>query len=364
MRRTVGLVAHAGNGPSAGVFLNQRLKQNGRVDKLRALQYFVAAAEEGSLSGAAERLHVSVAAVSKLVGTLERSLGTVLFDRARRGLSLTADGARYLEGCGRVLETMADADAALGDRMHAVRGTLTVGAPEFVLHSCLAPALPRLRARHPELQLDLRIVSRVTDTQAEAVEVFLLFGWHEAPDYVHKRIAQTAYHVMASPAYWKARGAPQVPDDLRGHECLCFRSPEGTLLDLWEFERDGEVRTVPVSGWLASGHRNVLVEAALGGQGVIRTTGLTSWNYVRSGLLVPALEDWPQRRHAPPVSVLFRPSQRRTARVRAFVEFAGELFTELARANEPPQVGVAAPPRWQGHKLRRASRHPSGGAES
>lgn len=326
------------------------------MDKLRALEYFVAAAEEGSLSAAAARLQVSVPAVSKLVAALERSLGAPLFERTRQGLTLTAEGARYLESTAPALELLADADEGVGAGAERPQGSLVVGGPEFVLHSCLAPALPRFHARYPGIQLDLRTVNRVTDTQAESVDVFVLFGWHETPDFVQKRIAQTGYHVMAAPSYWEARGVPSHPSELAAHECLCFRNPQGTLLDLWVFERDGEEVSIPVKGWLSSGHRNALLEAALAGEGVIRTTGVTSWHYVEAGRLVPVLREWVQR-FAPPVSVLFRPSQRRKGPARAFIEFATELFRELHARREPAALAAGRErPAWQDKRYGKASR--------
>lgn len=83
------------------------------MDKLRALQYFVAAAEEKSFSGAARRLEVSVPAISKLINTLEKSLGARLFERATNGLSLTADGATYLEACLPALDQISTADDSI-----------------------------------------------------------------------------------------------------------------------------------------------------------------------------------------------------------------------------------------------------------
>ena len=83
------------------------------MDKLRALHYFVAAAEEGSFSAAARRFDVSVPAVTKLVSALERDLGVKLLDRSTQGLSLTARGAQYLENCTPLLAQLADADRAL-----------------------------------------------------------------------------------------------------------------------------------------------------------------------------------------------------------------------------------------------------------
>ena len=83
------------------------------MDKLRALQYFVAAAEEGSLSGAARRMEVSVPSVAKLIGALERQLGVRLVDRSTQGLKLTARGEAYLETCRPLLEQLSQADAAV-----------------------------------------------------------------------------------------------------------------------------------------------------------------------------------------------------------------------------------------------------------
>ena len=73
------------------------------MDKLRALQYFIAAAEEGSFSGAARRLEVSVPAVGKMINALERTVGATLVERSPRGLVVTADGgaapSTETEGC-------------------------------------------------------------------------------------------------------------------------------------------------------------------------------------------------------------------------------------------------------------------------
>lgn len=89
------------------------------MDKLRALHYFVAAAEEGSFSAAARRFDVSVPAVTKLVSSLERDLGVKLLDRSTQGLTLTARGAQYLESCAPLLAQLADADRMLAAHLDA-----------------------------------------------------------------------------------------------------------------------------------------------------------------------------------------------------------------------------------------------------
>ena len=97
------------------------------MDKLRSLTYFLAAAESGSFSAAARQLGVSAAAVAKLVGALELSVGAKLFERHSHGLVLTAGGARYVESCRNAMTLLDEADAQLGAAAPSARGTVVVG---------------------------------------------------------------------------------------------------------------------------------------------------------------------------------------------------------------------------------------------
>lgn len=318
------------------------------MDKLRALQYFIAAAEERSLSGAARRLDVSVPAVSKLITSLERTLGVSLFDRTAHGLTLTSSGEIYLEACQPLFDKLAAADESLKGEAANVQGTLVVGAPQMLAQHCLLPALPRFHARFPDLQIDIRDIVRPTDTDARTVDVYVQWGWMEPhPDLVQRRIAQSRFLVCASPGYWVAHGVPVRPKDLERHVCLLFRTPDGTVHDLWQFERKGVKEAVAASGWLISNHRDVALDAALEGEGVVRLTDITIRAHVRSGRLVPVLLDWDMR-DAPPVDILYRPNQRRVPRVRLFIDFVTELFREM-EAERGEKAGAqlrAERPRW------------------
>jgi DNA-binding transcriptional LysR family regulator len=327
------------------------------MDKLRALQYFVAAAEERSLSGAARRFEVSITAVSKLLGSLERNLGASLFDRSSQGLALTTDGARYLESCQPLLEHLAEADESMRSAAAKPRGALVVGAPAFVLQNLIGPSLPRFHARYPDIELDFRIANRVDEGDAEGVDVFVLFGWHDVPDFVQTRVAQNLYVVLATPAYWEANGTPRRPADLARHQCFSFRSPQGVLMDLWDFQRGAEKESVRARGWLASSHRNMLLDAALAGEGVIRSTDLIALALVRAGKLSQVLVDW-HGLNAPPASVLYRPKHRRTPRVRVFLDHIAETFRSLEAGRATPQVAAGERPEWYATRHGRASAAP------
>jgi DNA-binding transcriptional LysR family regulator len=233
---------------------------------------------------------------------------------------------------------------------------LVVGAPAYISQNCLLPALPRFHARYPDIQIDIRVVNRLSDPEAGAVDVFVLAGWPEPENLINRRAAEARFLVCASPGYWAAHGIPQQPKDLAQHQCLLFRNPERTVLDLWRGDWEGKDESVTVSGWLISSHRDVLLGAVLAGEGVARVSNLSTHAQLRSGLLVPALLGW-ELRDAPPLNLLFRPKNRRTPRVRLFVEFFTEYFHDLQaeRDKGSDQVPTSDRPYWYRHSHGRAS---------
>ncbi len=321
------------------------------MDKLRALQYFVAAAEEHSFSGAARRLEVSVPAISKLITALEQSLKARLFERAAQGLTLTADGVTYLEAWQPLLEQIAAADDAVTGALVRPRGTLVVGVTSQLAQHCIVPALPQFHARYPDIDLDLRVVNRVHEIDASAVDVFVLLGWPSQVELVQRVIAQTRQLTCAAPAYWAAHGVPLQPSDVARHTCFTFRNPEGTVVDLWRYSRDGVEESVVVRGWLTSNHRDVNLDTILAGEGVGRISDLTAQGHFASGRLVPVLLDW-EMKDAPPVNLMYRPNQRRNPRVKVFSEFVTAVFRDLeANREHGVRVRAAARPEWYGRKF-------------
>ena len=316
------------------------------MDKLRALQYFASAAAEKSLSGAARSFGVSATAVAKLINALEKGLGAKLFDRTARGLTLTAEGTRYLEACGPALTQLDDADERLRESMLRPKGTTVIGVQHVIARGCLTAALPRFHARYPDIELDVRDFQRVTDEQISGVDVMLVLGWPKVDDLVHRRIGAGRFVVAASPAYWAEHGMPRRPRDLERHNCLPIRAVDGTAMDVWAFTRGSEQESVTARGWLttSNAHRDLVIELALAGQGVIRILDWTNLPELASGSLVRVLEDW-ESTEAPPVNLLYRASVRRIPRVRLFIDFATDVFRELDRARGQGVVGTERP-RW------------------
>jgi len=320
------------------------------MDKLRALGYFVACAEEGSFAGAARRLEVSVPAVHKLVTVLEQSLGVRLFERSVRGLALTGSGQAYLETCRPLIAELMIVDDTLRRSAHRLAGTLVIAAHSQLALNVLLPELPRFHSRYPDIQIDIRVIHRLTDADAQSADVFVLHGWPDANDLVHRELGHTRALVVGAPDYWASRGIPAHPRELERHACVLVRNPAGIVIDLWEFARGDEKASVKVNGWLCSTGREVVLDAVLAGEGIARLNHLTTRAHLKAGRLVPVLPEW-EVQGGPPINLLFRPSQRRTPRVRVFLDFV----TELLRDIEADAQAKTALPHWHRTGYGRAS---------
>ena len=331
------------------------------MDKLRALHYFVAAAEEGSFSAAARRFDVSVPAVTKLVTALERDLGVKLLDRSTQGLAMTARGTQYLEICTPLLAQLDDADRALAAPGARRVRSLVVGAPPLMSRALLVPALTDWHERHPRVHIDLRTVDPLTvkDTTTRGIDVLVALGWPGSVDLVQRPLAQSRLIICASPAYWQRHGMPVKPCDLASHPCCLVRSPEGTVIDLWRCSRDGVAQEVAVSGWLTCTSRDDALQAVLLGQGVGRFADLSVWPFVRDGMLQPVLLDW-ESSDSPPFSALIRLELKRDPVIQDFVGFLSELLLPVealcskAFGTRPSAVR----PSWYSSRPGRASKAP------
>jgi LysR family transcriptional regulator, regulator for bpeEF and oprC len=330
-----------------------------RLDRLRSLQYFCAAAEARSFSGAARTLDLSVAAVSKLVTALERELGLKLFERHAHGLSLTASGANYLEACQPALAMLADAEQQAIASTTRARGTVVVGVQPVVAQQCLTPVLLRFNALYPDIKLDIRYLIDTSEEECRGVDVLLVLGWPDRTgDLVHRKIGATGFVVCAAPAYWAAHGMPQHPRELQRHQCLAIRGNTGILMDSWDFHKGDERVSVAIHGWLLTdnAHRDMVIDVALAGGGVAR---LLDWHQrhgreIATGALVPALTDW-QQPDVPPVNLLYPASVSRIPRVKLVINFITQLFGEIERQRLNPTPS-SQPPEWRkAHRARASS---------
>ena len=122
---------------------------------LRQLQFFVAAAEAGSVSGAARALSISQSSVTEAILSLEGDLGVALFDRQARGLLITHKGSAFLRHARKILADVATARSAFQDEAEAATGRLSLGVTSLVAGYVLSDILARYRRAFPQIELNV-----------------------------------------------------------------------------------------------------------------------------------------------------------------------------------------------------------------
>lgn len=184
--------------------------------ELRQLRYFIAIAEEGSFSQAAERLHVSQPPLSIQIKHLEQELGTPLLHRNNRGVAPTAAGAVFLEEARAVLARL---DSACRRTVQAGRGdigTLSIGFVSIADYSVLPPALKRFRARFPHVEVQLHELTtdaQIRELRAARLDLGIGLGPVDEPDLRFTRVLREALVLAVPGGHPAARGG--APVDLR-----------------------------------------------------------------------------------------------------------------------------------------------------
>jgi LysR family transcriptional regulator, carnitine catabolism transcriptional activator len=122
----------------------------------RRLRYFLAVAEEGGVTSAARRLHISQPSLSQALRTLEGELGAQLFDRAGRGIRLSAAGHAFMGPARQALRSIEAARNAVGEVSALLAGTLEIAALPTLAVDPLTNLVARFRNDHPRVGLYVR----------------------------------------------------------------------------------------------------------------------------------------------------------------------------------------------------------------
>ena len=122
---------------------------------LRQLQFFIAAAEAGSVSGAARALSISQSSVTEAIRALEDDLGITLFDRLARGMEITHKGSAFLRHARQILADVATARAAFQEDAAPLPGKLSLGVTSLVAGYVLSDILQRYRRAYPQIELNV-----------------------------------------------------------------------------------------------------------------------------------------------------------------------------------------------------------------
>ncbi len=281
------------------------------AEHFKGVTAFVQAAEAGGFTLAAKRLGLSKSGIAKSVSRLEDKLGVRLFNRTTRSFGLTDEGRAFYESCVRALTELENAETALTSRRGNPTGRLRVDLPVVFGRRWVVPALLDIGARYPELRLEISLTDRRIDPIEEGIDLVVRIGQlDDSAVLVARRLGVQTSVVCASPSYIVANGRPSTIDDLDRHSCIAFG--QGGRILPWTFVGpDGRSIEKNVAGRFSSNHSDVILDAALAGQGLALLSTWLIADDLRAGRLVALLPEfatrgfqihalWPRTRHLTP----------------------------------------------------------------
>jgi DNA-binding transcriptional LysR family regulator len=235
------------------------------MDRLRAMNAFVRAADLGGLSAAARSLSTTQSTVSKLVASLETSLGVRLLERGPARVVLTDEGLRFLESARRLLEDYEEAVAELDERTVRPSGRVRISAPMALGELKLHPLMLRALQLYPDLQVDLMLDDRFVDPLEERFDLTVRIGGTLPPDLVARQLATWPRYIVASSDYVKRHGRPRTLEDLAGHRFLRYPMWADDMVTL--SGADGTVE-LPIHTRYRINHAVALLDAVREGAGI------------------------------------------------------------------------------------------------
>src|SRR5205807_3794996 len=295
------------------------------MDRLAAIQVFSQVVESGSFAKAAERLGLSTSAASRHIAELEAHLQTRLLNRTTRRVSLTESGRAFYERSIQLLADLEEAEQGAARAAVVPRGTIKLTAPVNFGARHIAPAIAAFLAQHREVRFDVSLSDRVVDLVEEGFDLGIRIGVAGSGNIVARKLGETRLVPCASPGYIRAHGAPQAPEELEKHNCFTYEYV--TPRNLWRFrDASGHERAVRVRGSLHSNNGDLLAEAAARGAGIVFEPAFIVGRDVRTGRLVPLLQDFVPL--PVPIYAVYPSRKHLSAKVRLFVDFLVERFAE------------------------------------
>lgn len=293
------------------------------MDRLDAMRIFLAVADRQGFAPAARDLRISPVAATRAVARLEADLGTTLLARTTRAVRLTDRGTIFAQRCRALL---ADHDALTADMRgteQVPQGLLSVTAPLVFGRLHIQPIAERLLAAHPGLTVRLMLTDRPVHLVDEGFDAAVRIGAPADSAMVGLRLTEVRRIVVASPGYLAVHGSPKVPADLQHHRIVAFDGLEAT--DDWRFARarPARVRVDPV---LRVNLAEAALDAVTRGVGLTRILSYQAEARISAGGLVAVLSGF----EPPPVPVtlLYPPARRTSAKVRALVSAARAHFSQ------------------------------------
>jgi DNA-binding transcriptional LysR family regulator len=289
------------------------------TERLKGLETFVAVAEAGSFTTAADRLNLTNSAVGKAIARLEGRLNRQLFDRTTRRLEMTDAGSVFYKVCVRVLDELETAERMLSAEQIAPSGRLRVDMPATFGRMHGIPSLLAFAEKFPQVMPHVSFTDRFVDLVEDGVDVVVRIGgadtWPAALGYAYLGHEELIF--CASPAYLSQHREPRSFEALLGHDAVLYGRADGSTSP-W-FVRDGKAPLARqhVEGRIVLGQAEAQVAAVEAGLGIAQLATWLVEQQIRDGKLVKILPEFATQ--GLPLHIVWQRSRQHSPKVQSLI---------------------------------------------
>jgi DNA-binding transcriptional LysR family regulator len=265
------------------------------MDKLKQIEAFVAVASRGGLTAAAAHLDTSPIMMGRRLDALEERLGVRLLLRTTRRVTLTNEGAAYLEDCQRLLTDLNNADASVSAGGIKASGHLRITAPAGFGRKHVAPLVAEFHLAHPDVTVSLNLSDRLVDIAGDSFDCAVRVGDMPDSSLIQVRLGDNRRLCVASPRYLARHGTPKTPQELHHHACLTLSS-DASQTRGWAFKssllKGAEVQYMRPSGPLNCSDGQVLHAWCLADYGIAWRSIWEVQGDIAAGRLMTVLDEY------------------------------------------------------------------------
>jgi DNA-binding transcriptional LysR family regulator len=288
------------------------------MDRIDAMQAFVAVADSQGFAPAARKLGLSPSGVTRLIAALEERLGARLLQRTTRSVTLTDVGTRYLERVRRILADVEEAESSAEGERTRPSGRLVVSAPIGFGRLHVSPVMSKYLARYPEVSAELRLSDRMINLVEDGVDLAVRIGHLPDSTLVARHVGEMRGIMVVSNAYLKRRSEPKTPQAIASLDTIQF----GAAPD-WRFVEDGREIRVACTPRFTTNSADAAIQYAEQGGGLTRVMAYQAAEALKRGRLKIVLAKFEQP--ALPIHIVYPTSRLLSAKVRAFIDLVTEI---------------------------------------
>lgn len=290
------------------------------IPDLNALVVFAHVVKQGSFVGAAQRLNLPKATVSRRIQQLEDSLQVKLLERSTRVVRLTEIGKLYYEYCDRIVAEIEEGNAAIDEQQTEPQGILRTSAPSAFTHLFLKDLIPEFLSRYPKIRLNHCIVNQDVNPLQEGFDISIRIGRIEDSLLRIQPLGELSRQLFASPTYLERHHTPHTLAELGNHDTIITGNRDSPHWELCHKLTGNQTIALNPRCWMND--PTIAFEMVVAGVGIGLLPVFFCIEAIQSGALVPLLEDWCAS--PVPLSAIFPTTRERSPKVKAFLQFLQE----------------------------------------